>query len=257
LSDVRRAAIGRASAALLCGAAALALGACESSQTKSAQIAKEGSHAMSAVNNLTIAKASTDVTVGEHVVLRGGGVAVAAVELTNHAKTAQADLPVLIDARGGGKSLFKNNLGGLQASLQHMALIKPGATAWWVNDQLIDAAQAKTVSVKVGPGRAIADVPRVTLRDRTWQDDQDGIALHGTVVNHSKATLANVPIYAVALDGGKVVSAGRALVPKLPPSAAGGKPVRFTIFFTGADPRSAHLVLTVAPPTGPVPGTTP
>jgi hypothetical protein len=257
LSDARRVVIGRVSAALLCGAAALALGACESSQTKSARIGREGSHAMSSVNNLKIARANPDVTVGEHVVLRGGGVAVAAVELTNHSAKAQADLPVLIDARSGSKSLFKNNLGGLQTSLQHMALIKPGATAWWVNDQLIDAAQAKTVSVKVGPGRVVTDVPRVTLRDRNWQDDQDGVSLHGTVVNQSKATLVNVPIYAVALDGGKVVAAGRALVPKLPPSVAGAKPVHFTIFFTGADPRSAHLVLTVAPPTGPVPGTTP
>jgi hypothetical protein len=53
-----------------------------------------------------------------------------------------------------------------------------------------------------------------------------------------------MPIFAVALRGGRIVAAGRALVPNLPASA--GKPTGFRIYLVGS-PAGARIELTPAP----------
>jgi hypothetical protein len=67
------------------------------------------------------------------------------------------------------------------------------------------------------------------------------------VRNDSQIQQIKLTIYCVAIKGGRVVAAGRANVPILPPAAKAGKPTHFAIFFIG-DPRGAQLVLS-APPT--------
>ena len=52
-------------------------------------------------------------------------------------------------------------------------------------------------------------------------------------------------MFGVAIRGGKVVAAGRAIVEKLDPAPT-KKPVRFKIYFIG-DPKGAALKLTTAP----------
>jgi hypothetical protein len=98
----------------------------------------------------------------------------------------------------------------------------------------------------VGAAKAAAAPPKVTLSGVHFEGDATGRYLTGTVVNGSHATLRNVPVFAVALKGKKVVAAGRALVAKLP-AAGAPKPTHFRLFFVG-EPRGARLALTVAPP---------
>jgi hypothetical protein len=60
-----------------------------------------------------------------------------------------------------------------------------------------------------------------------------------------------MPIFAVALRGGRVVAGGRALVPNLPVSSAAvkPKPTAFRIYLVGA-PAGAHIELTAVPTVG-------
>jgi hypothetical protein len=235
----------RAAAAALLAVAPLALAACESTADKSARIGRQGSHLLAGEKSLKV-RTNADVQVRRAVVVSSSGSVAVAVELRNRGSSAQADVPVLVDVRDRrGASLYRNDAGGLQPALQRIALLRPGRSAWWVNDQVLAQSTPRSVKVRVGAARRIARVPRVDLRQVRLDGDAGGTFATGIVVNRSGALQRELPIFAVALRGSRVVAAGRALVPKLPATAT-PKPTRFRVFFVG-DPRGARIVLTVAP----------
>jgi hypothetical protein len=238
----------KAAAAIVLGCVACGLSACESTADKSARIAREGKAAVQDAGTLQI-RHNADLAVARAVVVRGdGGALAAAVEVRNRGTRAQRDVPVLIDVRdAAGDSVYKNDAVGLQPALQRLASVRPRRTAWWVNDQVTAADPPRTVHARVGaaPSAAPTAIPAVALKDVHFDGDATGRYLTGTVVNPSKGVLRDVPIFAVALKGRRVVAAGRALVPKLP-AAGGRKPIHFRLFFVG-DPRGARVALTVAP----------
>jgi hypothetical protein len=240
----------RAAAVALAALAGAGLAACESTADKSARIAREGRDAVKASGRLRVDRVNPDVRVARAVVVRGaGGAVAAAVQLRNAGPRAQADVPVLIDVRDAkGASVYRNDTVGLQRALQRIPLVAGHGSAWWVNDQLLGAQASKSVKVRVGAARRVGRPPRVALRDVHFESDATGRFLTGIATNRSKATLRDVAVFAVAQRGGKVVAAGRALVPKLP---AGKLPpkrrIHFRLFFVG-EPRGARIALTVAPP---------
>jgi hypothetical protein len=244
--------IARAVSALVLLAVAAGVSACESTADKSAKIAAEGQKAVSASATLKI-KPSAELRVARAVVVRGdGGALAAAVEVRNRGAGAQRDVPVLIDVRDAkGATLYKNDTVGLQPALQRLASVGGRKTAWWVNDQVTASGTPKRVSARVGaaPVAKPGSVPRVRVTGVHFDGDATGRFLTGTVVNPSHAVLTNVPVFAVALKGTRVVAAGRALVPKLP-AAGSPKKVVFRLFFVG-DPRGAKIQLTVAPNAAP------
>jgi hypothetical protein len=229
--------------------AATGLSACESTAEKSARIAAEGRDAVQAAGTLKI-RPNAEVRVARAVVVRGaGGAVAAAVEVRNTGGRAQRDVPVLINVRGAhGASLYQNDAVGLQPALQRLATVRAGASAWWVNDQVTVASVPRSVRARVGAAPSAARVPRVRVTGVHFEGDSTGRYLTGTVVNPSRRVLRNVPIFAVALKGSRVVAAGRAIVPKLP-AARSPKKVVFRLFFVG-EPRGARIALTVAPSAG-------
>jgi hypothetical protein len=241
-----------AALALVLVPVAAGLSACESTADKSARIAAEGKKAIAGSATVKL-RPSADLRVARAVVVRGeGGTVAAAVEVRNRGRAEQRDVPVLIDVRDAhGTSLYKNDQVGLQPSLQRLASVRPRARAWWVNDQVTTASAPRRLTARVGAGPAVArgSVPRVRLTGVRFDSDATGRFLTGTVVNPSRSVLRDVPIFAVALKGSKVVAAGRALVPKLPAKGSPKKTV-FRLFFVG-DPRGARVQLTVAPNAAP------
>lgn len=241
-------------AALAVLACAGTVSACESTADKSARIAAEGEKAVQASATLKI-KPSADLRVARAVVVRGaGGAVAAAVQVRNRGGAAQRDVPVLIDVRDAkGGSLYKNDQVGLQPALQRLASVGARKTAWWVNDQVTTAAAPRRVTARVGAALAAkpGSVPNVGVTGLHFESDATGRYLTGTVVNPVQRVLKDVPIFAVALKGSKVVAAGRALVPKLPAKGT-KKKVVFRLFFVG-DPRGARVQLTIAPNAAPAP----
>jgi hypothetical protein len=243
---------GRGACALAAVAAAAALSSCASTADKSARIAREGQRAVQASGTLEL-RPSAQLRVARAVVVRGaGGSVAAAVEVRNRGARARRDVPVLIDVRSaGGASLYKNDTVGLQPALQRLASVRGHRSAWWVNDQVTTATAPRTVRARVGAAAAAARVPAVRLTGVRFDGDATGRFLTGTVVNPARAVLRDVPIFAVALKGRRVVAAGRALVGKLP-AAGARKRTSFRLFFVG-DPRGARIALTVAPAATPSP----
>ncbi len=230
--------------------AALAVTGCESTQTKSARLEKEGA-GKAQVGTVKAGVANPDVKVADTTILSGKDGAHAVVLTLDDRGAPQAAVPIQIVAKDAkGAQLYKNDLQGLQPSLQQMAFLSKGEKAYWVHDQVLASTDPKTVDTTVGVSKAPkpADVPKVEIRDTKLDTDPaSGTFATGTVHNLSKVPQVNLPIYAVALKRGKVVAAGRAIIDRLNPEPQ-KKPVIFRIFFVG-DPKGAELDVRAVPST--------
>lgn len=226
----------------LAGVAALAAG-CQSTQSKSAELAENGA-AASKEQGLKIARASRDVDVTRSLLINDGNGTAAVVELENTSKRTLVDVPIAIDVRKGGKTVFSNDAPGLEPSLVGVAALKPGQSLAWVNDQVF--APGTKIATKVG---ATSERPPAKLPDvevgppRMGGDATSGIAAEGKVTNRSDLLQRKLVIYAVARKGGKVVAAGRGQVERLKPHSD----ATYQIFFIG-NPEGAQVEL-AAPPT--------
>lgn len=74
-------------------------------------------------------------------------------------------------------------------------------------------------------------------------DPVSGPEAAGSIVNHSTIVQAGLVVDAVGRKGGRIVAAGRAILPRLVPT----KPTMFHIFFIG-NPYGAAIQVS-APPT--------
>jgi hypothetical protein len=236
---VATAAAGVAGAALLAGCGV-------SNQQRSARIAAQGQHLIRDQGTLKLDGTNADVRVERSAIVGANGSFAAAVELRNAGTRAQADVPVLIDVRDRrGASVYRNDAIGLQPSLQRVAVVPGGGRTWWVNDQLLGVDGGATVKARVGTAKSVGQVPDVTVRGVHFEETSAGPLLSGTVVNRSRTEQRNLPVFAVAVRGGKVVAAGRSLVRRLPVGRT-RKPTLFRLYFLG-DPQQAKIQVSLAP----------
>lgn len=225
---------------------ALGLAACESTQEKSARLAKNGGN-IASEKGIVVTKRNAAVTVGKTAVFGTLDQAVAVVELRNTSAKPLADVPIALNVLGkGGKSVFKNNDPGIEASLTHAPLIPAHGQLVWVNDQVTPISSPKRVKAVVGA--ATASVPdKVPVLDIASKgisvDPVNGAEVNGRVTNRSTVEQRKLIVFAVARKGSKIVAAGRGQVNRL----TGGKSAPFHVFFIG-NPRGAKLSL-AAPPT--------
>jgi hypothetical protein len=230
---------------LIVAGAALLLAACESTQDKSARLAKQA-EGLEEQSGLVIAKASKIVKVGRRAVLNDRNGTAVVVELRNTSKRRLAEVPVAIDVRNGKRSVFKNDDPGLEPSLVGVSILRPGQRLLWVHDQVLATGKGKSVKAKVGVERAKAParIPEIRVTPPKLEvDPTSGTLAVGRLVNRSKVLQRNLVVYAVARKGNRIVAAGRAAVERLKPGASAA----YQVFFIG-DPRGARLTL-AAPPT--------
>jgi hypothetical protein len=194
-----------------------------------------------------VSKQSALVSIESDAVLATKDRGAVVVTVRNKADRALARLPIaitILDTKG--KKLFGNDVPGLQPSLIEVPLIQPGKSISWVNDQLNIAGTkpGKLKAVVGDPKTRPVTVPEIVLsKAKLLNDVVSGVEAQGTVTNKSKVAQVNLVVYGVARRAGKVVAAGRAIVPKLKPGAT----ARFAMFWVG-DPRHSRLELS-APPT--------
>lgn len=230
--------------------AVLGLGAiagCQSTQSRSAELEEQGAKTLLADSGLKIAKRSTDVTVvGSELLSDANGSAVV-VTLRNDSEQDLVDVPILVDVRDAeGKSVYSNDIPGIEPALAAVPFIPAGGEVEWVNDQVLASGQPKKVEVKVGAEADAYDgeVPRIEVGEpRLDGDPVSGIEATGDVVNRSGEDQGRLLLYVVARKGGKVVAAGRGAIEHL---KAGTKPVHYDVFFIG-DPSGAALELSAFP----------
>lgn len=226
----------------------LTVAGCSSSQAKSARLAK-GAAKRAVQGRVTAGPANRSVEVTGTQVLTRDGATAAVVTLRNTGARAQAQLPVqikVLDRRG--RPVYANDLEGLQPALQQMAYLGARARAYWVHDQVVADGTPRRLRVRVGRAPVPAPPgppPRIVLRGLHLAHDTTGVFATGRVENRSRLVQRNMPIFAVARRGGRVIAAGRAIIERLDP-APQPKPTVFRIFFVG-DPRGATLDVRPAP----------
>jgi len=221
----------------------------ETTQDKSAAKAKLAVDRIKNQTGLTIAKVNPDVKVEQSAVVQDPNGVAAVVHVKNTGST-QVAVPVAITVSdAAGKKLYANDAAGLDPSLVSLPVIAAGQEAYWVNNQILVAGKAKDIKAEVGAAKAgaPADLPKITLADVTVGHDEDGTYAKGTVRNESPIEQRRLTVSCVALEGAKVLAAGRAVIERLPAAAAATKPTPFTVFFIG-DPKHAKLTCS-APPT--------
>jgi hypothetical protein len=249
---VRLAALARL--ALACVLVA-ALTACESNQERSAKIEKADHrqeleterHIELAERALTITHPSTKVKVLATGLLKGAEGMAAVVTLRNLSGTALRDVPIEVTVENAqGAKLYSNDVAGLGAGLNSDPLLGAHATATWIDDQVQAAGTAASVSAKVGEGTPVAGaVPSLSVTGaRQYEDPTNGPAAEGSVVNHSHVSQQELIVFATVRRGGRIVAAGRALLP----SAPAGSSTRFQLFFIGK-PGGGSLEVSVPPTT--------
>jgi hypothetical protein len=228
--------------------AALAFAGCESTQTTSKRLAKEGKNVLQEQAGVKVGAENPDVRVTETAVLKDANGIAAVVGLKNTSKRAQSQLPVGITIKDAkGSKIYANDVPGLDASLTSMALLRSGGEAYWVDNQILGNGAPKALDVKIGraKGPVPRAIPEITLTKVHFDRDVSGPYVTGVITNHSKVLQRRLTIFCVARKGSRIVAAGRAVVEKLPPAPT-PKPIRFSVYFIG-NPTGAKLSFTVPP----------
>ena len=239
--------IARAAAFAGLVAVATSLTACQSTQSRSAELEKEGATTLLADTGLKIEKQSEDVTVTSTDLLTDPYGSAVVVGLHNSSDRDLVDVPILIDVRDAkGKSVYRNDIPGIEHALAAVPYVPAGGDAEWVHDQVLATHKPKSVKVTVGASSESYDgpLPDVEVSAPELEGDPvSGIEATGKVVNRTGEDQGRLLIYVVAHKGGKVVAAGRGAIEHL---KAGTKPLHYDVFFIG-DPTGAQLELASFP----------
>ncbi|HXS32514.1 MAG TPA: hypothetical protein VN758_01905 [Solirubrobacterales bacterium] len=241
---MRPRAIALAGLALL---AATSLVACESTQSRSAELEKEGAKTLLADSGVKIEKESTEVKVTSATVLNDSNGGAVVVSLHNSSEKNLVDVPILIEVLDAkGKSVYTNAIPGIEPALAAVPYIPAGGDVDWVNDQVMAAGKPKSVKVKVGASTDSysGKQPEIEVSaPKVEGDPVSGIEATGTVINKTGEDQERLLLYAVGRSGGKVVAAGRGAIEHL---KAGTKPLHYDIFFIG-DPTGTDLEVSQFP----------
>lgn len=232
--------------ALALAGVALVVTGCESTQDKSAKIAAELGP-VSLEKGLTISKRSKDVKVVSTTLLTDANGSAVVVELHNGSGRDLAEVPLLIDVLDAkGKSVYRNDIPGIEPALAAVPLIPASGDVVWVHDQVLATGKPAEVKATVGAGgeEFSGEQPTVSVSEPKLEGDPfTGVAAGGEVVNESGEDLDRLLLYAVARDGGRIVAAGRGAIEPLKDKP---KPVPYNVFFIG-DPKGAGVTIAQFP----------
>jgi hypothetical protein len=201
----------------------LALTGCETTAEKSARLQRQATRVAPTEKGLSITRENDRVRVVGAIVLRDSERAAAVVTLHNRSSRAQRDVPIAIAVRDAhGRLLFANDAPGLESALVSLPSIAGNATAVWVDDQLPVTGAPASVSAKIGAAPSLAGAPpRLAVgATRLAEDPANGTVASGAVTNRSRTAQQGLVLFAVARRAGRIVAAGRAVVPALPPNAS-------------------------------------
>lgn len=227
--------------------AALALTACESSQEENAKLEKVAKREEAEAkrrgaltpHGLSIVRESTKVRVIGTAVLHSSEGTAAVVTLRNTSSTALREVPIEITVRdASGATIYNNETPGLATALVAVPLVAAHGTTTWIDDQVQASGVPASVTAKLGEGAPVTGaIPRVSVEGtHLIESPTSGVEAEGKLVNGSTVGQHELVIYATARRAGRIVAAGRALIPQ----AEAGSSTSFQVFFIGS-PKGAQL----------------
>lgn len=226
----------------------LLVGGCKTTMEKSAELEAQGEK-LAVEGKIELKKTNRDLQVTDDFLLNDQYGSAVVLRVKNKSTIGQVDVPIQVDVKDAkGKSVYRNDTEGLEDGLIHLQIIGPKEETWWVNDQVLATGEPVSFDYEVGvpDGPYPAKIPEIEVSNPKLEvDPTSGLKVGGTVVNKSSIEQDDLLLYAVATKGGKVVAAGRGLIPKL---KTDGKKVAYNIFFIG-DPKGAEVEVFATPTT--------
>lgn len=223
--------------------AVAALGGCQSTQSRSAELEEENSTVLLEEEGVTVTEEDPSIKVVSTTVLSEAEGSAVVVELHNDSGEDLVDVPISVDVLDAkGRSVYKNDAPGLEQALVAVPFVPARGDAVWVNDQVLAVGKPVSAEVKVGIGGIPfnGEQPEIEVSEPVLEGDPtSGIVADGDVVNRTGEDQNRFLLYAVARNGGKVVAAGRGAIEHLKPET---KKVPYNVYFIG-DPRGAELSL--------------
>ena len=223
--------------------AAGSLSACQSTQSRSAELEEENSSVLLEEEGLSVTEEDPDIEVVSTTVLSEAEGNAVVVELRNSSGEDLVDVPIALDVLDAkGRGVYANDAPGLEQALVAVPFIPARGEAVWVNDQVLAAGTPAKAEVKIGVGGTPFDgeLPEIEVSEpRLEGDPTSGVVADGDVVNRTGEDQKRFLIYGVARQGGKVVAAGRGAIEHLKPER---KKVPYNVYFIG-DPTGAELTL--------------
>jgi hypothetical protein len=219
------------------------LSACQSTQSRSAELEDENATVLLEEEGATVTKQDPDIEVVSTTVLSEAEGNAVVVELHNRSDRNLVDVPIAVDVLDAkGRSVYANDAPGLEQALVAVPFIPAGGDATWVNDQVLAVGKPVSAEVKVGVGGIpfSGEQPDIEVsKPRLEGDPTSGIVADGDVVNRTGEDQNRFLLYGVARQGGKIVAAGRGAIEHLKPET---KKVPYNVYFIG-DPTGADLSL--------------
>jgi hypothetical protein len=227
--------------------ATIALAGCETTQQKSAQIAKRDANQTADARQTKIGAASKTVKVDQAQLVHTSSGTAAAIQLTNLSGQAQAHIPIIVTAYdAAGKAIYSNNTVGADLPSGELTLLGAHATVWWVDSNVLAGAGTPVrVSAQIGAGKTPATATGLSVSRLSSGSNFVGAFISGRAVNGSNATQSQVTIYAVALNGTRVVAAGEDILP----SIGAGSSAPFQVTVTGST-KGARVTAIAVPSNG-------
>jgi hypothetical protein len=225
---------------------ALVTTGCQSTQSKSAEIGAELGP-VKQEKGLKISKRSKDVEAVSSTLLTDEAGSAVVVVVRNESNQDLANVPIAIDVLdASGKSVYENDLPGLEPALTSIPYVEAGKEMAWVHDQVLATGKPKTVKVVVGEGGIpfTGKVPEFTVSEPKLEGDPySGVVAGGNVENKSGEKVDRLLLYAVAREGDEVVAAGRGAIEKIKPEP---KPLPYNVYFIG-DPTGGEVEMSLFP----------
>lgn len=230
-------------AAALAGLALVA--GCQSTQDKSAQIAASLGP-VEVEKGLSIKKESKDVEIVDTALLSDKNGTAAVVTVENNSEERLVNVPILLTVLDkSGKSIYRNDIPGIEPALAYIPIIEPGETMDWVHNQILPAGKPDELEVKIGETeqRFDGELPDIEVNEPEYQQDPvSGINARGTAINQTADVHKRLLVYGVSRRGDEVVAAGRAALEDMKPE----RERVYHIFFIG-DPQQGDLSVTSFP----------
>lgn len=219
--------------------ALLALSGCETTAEKSARLERAAHHTRLAERGLSVLKQSADVRVLGAVLVHGSEGAAAVVTLRNESAHRLEKVPIAITVKDAhGRTVFQNNAPGLETALTSLGSLSAHGVATWVDDQVPPTGAPASVTAIAGEPPRVANgpVPRIEVAGVHAGEESGSATASGMVRNRSTSAQQALVVYLLARHAGRIVAAGRAILPKV----SAGSSVPFQAFLVGA-PAGARL----------------
>jgi hypothetical protein len=215
--------------------AALALGGCVSSEQKAAWVHIESARIIVSQNATVVVHPDPQVRVTRVSVVTGSGRVAIVVGLRNLSPHPVNDLPISVGLREpADRSLYLNRRAGLSYFETHVAEIPGAGRITWLysgpaprRPSGASLADAHAFAVVGRPDRTPITVARRIPPVRAALVSANGQVLRVTVTNLSSIPQVPLPVYALALTGGRYSAVGTGTVAALSPGSSA--PIRLDL----------------------------